>query len=176
MSRLSPLQIKALIAEARKAFAHVGAQARARGEAWDDSKESFDQFRHRQVFEACGQPGLSKAANDHFNLIKARFLTLQAEDGRALEAILRAGSERPRQLTVLIERELARAGLPETYANSIAQDRFGIAHLEDLAESQLEQLLFTVRNRLAARRRKAAEWNPCPSLKSAVEENPQSAI
>lgn len=162
--KLSPLQIKSLIAEARKAFAYLGAQARARGEEWDDSKEAFDRWRHREVFAACGRHGLSQATNDDFNLIKARFLTLRGEDGKSMEQLLKAGTDKQRQIRHSINSVLASGGLPDEYGHSIALDKWGVP-MDDLNEKQLLQLVMTLRSRVRARSKKsAAPSNPCPSV------------
>lgn len=163
MSKLSPLQIKALITEARKAFAYVGVKAVSAGLAWDDSNKAFDQWRRQVVMSTCGAPGLTHATNDDFRTIRSAFYSFQGRDDLALKDLLAADSEKERQLRHSIQSVLSSGGLPDEYGHSIALDKWGVP-MDDLDQHQLLQLLMTLRARLKARAKKAARVSPCPSV------------
>lgn len=157
---MSPKQTQSLILEGKESFAYIAAQARARGEEFDDSPAAFDAWRHAQVLAACGKTGLRDATNSDFNLILAAFQTARGADDKALNSLLKAGTEKVRQLRAVIWKTLERAGLPAEYAHAIALDRFGLT-VDDLTEQQAKQLLSTVANRVRSRARRAAS-NPNP--------------
>jgi hypothetical protein len=158
---LSKKEIWPLIAEGRKSFAYIAAQARARGDAFDDSPAAFDAWRHEQVMAACRKPGLRDATHADFNLILAAFQTARGDDDKALNSLLKAGTEKVRQLRTVLWRKLESAGLPPEYAQSIALDKWGVP-VADLTEPQTKQLLFTITNRVNARHRKAESPAPAP--------------
>lgn len=145
MKLLSPKQKAALAQMARRAFNKQVAAGHLDG-------ITFDQWRHDEVERLTGKPGLRECANADWNSLAAHFESLAGDDGRALNHLLRAGSDRARQYAAVIQRELQRADLPLEYAEAIALDRWK-KPMADLEEEALRLLMVTIKSRLAARRR-----------------------
>lgn len=149
MKGLSSLQKSKLAQLARRAWQHLG---RTAAEPLPD----FDAWRRAEVYTACGKYGLSEATNDDFNLIAARFLQHLGEDGEAFEMLLRATSEKRRQMEHVLLEVLSGAQLDQRYAESIARARWDKS-VGELNDHEFEQLLVTVKNRAQSKRRKLQE-------------------
>jgi len=80
---LSPLQIKTLIALARKAFAHLCDKG-----ALSDSAE-FNAWRHQQCLQTVERGGLRECRNEDFLPLKAHFLRLQVREEEATSCLER---------------------------------------------------------------------------------------
>ena len=149
MKGLSSLQKSRLAQLARRAWQHLG---RTAAEPLPD----FDTWRRSEVYAACGKYGLSEATNDDFNLISARFLQHLGEDGQAFEMLMRATSEKRRQMEHVLLEVLSGAQLDQRYAESIARARWGKS-VGELNDHEFGQLLVTVKNRARSKRRKLQE-------------------
>lgn len=153
---LSNLQKSRLAQLAARAFRRQCAIARGRGEEPDSSWRAHDVWRHQQVAAACGKMGLRCCGQDDFNLVEAHFLHLLGEDGRALQSLV-AHQAQPRSTAeAVLWRELQKAGdvgITRDYLAAICKRQFGCSLL-DASERQLWNLVYTVRNRASARRKK----------------------
>lgn len=76
-------------------------------------------------------------------------------DGAALRHLLRESEEPKRTAEAVLVRELSNAGLPNAYAEKISLNKFGQSII-DLDSRKLWQLIYTIRNRAAAKRRKSS--------------------
>ncbi len=145
MSALTNLQKGNLAQLARRAYKYAGSRAA-------ETLPEFDQWRRAEVFAACGKHGLTDAGNSDFNHIAAHFHSILGEDGVALNELLRAGTERRRQMEVVLLRELDSAGFSQCYAEQISRARFGLA-VADVSDAQFQMLLMTVKSRARAKRK-----------------------
>lgn len=141
---------------ARRALNIVRALARGRGETFDVKEEDW---RHEEVIAACGKHGLRCCSQDDYAAVKAHFLDKLGQHGDAFNAQVRAATEKRRQAEAVLVRECEKAGFKLAYADAICrtQNKCG---LFDATEKQLWHLIYTVRNRAAAKRRQA---NPQPA-------------
>ena len=149
MTPLSNKQKASLAQLARRAWQHVGSAAA-------DPLPDLDTWRRSEVFAACGKHGLSECTQREFNLVAAHFHSILGEDGIAMNELLRAGTERRRQMEMVLLRELESAHLPLSYAESISRSRFGVT-VTETSDVQFQQLLITVKARARAKRRKQME-------------------
>ena len=147
MKPLSARQKAVLCQIARRAFDKLTASNKIVG-------ISLDTFRHDEVERAVGRPGLRACGNDHYLPLCSHFESLTGEDGRALNHLLDAGTDKKRQIEHLIVAALAGANLPITYAEKIAQDKFKRGVM-DCDERQLRFVLVTVKARVSSRSRSA---------------------
>lgn len=153
MKPFSNSQKAALCQMARRAFNKLTSTGQISG-------IDLDTWRRDEVERVTGRPGLRECGNDDYRKLAAHFESLAGEDGRALNHLLASGTEKRRQLEVVLRRALQAAGLPIEYGESIALARWKIPS-EDLSDHQFQQLLFTVKARCASRRR-AAVRQPSP--------------
>ena len=116
--------------------------------------EAREQFRHDQVASACGKHGLRCCSQDDYKRVEAHFLDLLGETARAFDAHLRAETEPRRQAEAVLVRECARFGLALGYAAAICSRQFR-CDLADATTQQVWNLVYTIRNRGAARARQA---------------------
>lgn len=137
---LSNQQKAALALLAKEAYAAQG------GDAMLGMTER--EFRHEEVAKACGKGGLTECSQDDYNPIKARFLDLKGESGRALNAHLAHQTEDVSVARFKLQEALKLAGKGEAYAAAIARHRFKCA-LEQCSAKQLWQLVFTLNKRRA---------------------------
>ena len=148
MKPLSKLQKAALAQMARRAFNVLTAKGDIHGITADD-------WRHDEVERVTGRPGLRECHGSHYNKLAAHFESLAGEDGRALKHLVREQTDSRRQAEVVLLDVLSKASLPLGYAEAIARDKFHCAVLETDSR-QCWQLVYTVKSRLTARRRKSA--------------------
>jgi hypothetical protein len=122
---------------------------------YDDlpATKARQQFRHDQVVKACGKIGLRCCSQDDYLRVKAHFLDLLGETGKALDAHVRAETEGLRVVTNKIHAACREFGFTLGYANKICQ-RFRV-NLDGATEKQLWTVFYTVRNRGLAKRRAA---------------------
>ena len=138
------------------------ALARLARRAWSAARErgataaDFDTWRHDQVQQVTGQPGLRHLTQQHFRRVRGHFLHLLGNDDSALRDIIAAETEGPRQTLFILARETTKAGLPMAYPAAIARNRFHNQNLDELTEKQLWMLIYTVRNRRKPARRLVA--------------------
>ena len=152
MKPLSNLQKSVLCQIARLAFDKLTASNMIIG-------ISLDTWRRGEVERAVGLPGLRACGNDDYRPLCSHFESLAGEDGRALNHLLAAGTDKKRQIEHLIVAALAGANLPITYAEKIARDKFKRGVM-DCDERQLRFVLITIKARSTSHRRKS---NPRPS-------------
>ena len=119
-----------------------------------DGPLDAEEFRHEQVKLATGKPGLTACTQDDWNLLHAHFLALNGETGQAYQAAIRHGTEPARVAMHKLHEALRKAGLPMAYVAAICRRQFKCAP-EDASPKQLWNLVFTINNRGAARRKRA---------------------
>jgi hypothetical protein len=141
---------------ATRAFNLEVARARGRecGEMRSDAAAQ-EAWRHEEVGKACGKEGLRCCSQLDYRAVEGHFLGLLGETKRAFSAHLASATEGRRQAEAVLSRELTRAGLSPGYVETICQRQYRCSVL-DAGEKQLWSLVYTVRNRAAARRRKEA--------------------
>lgn len=167
-----------------RAFRLLGAKARGRGEVWPPSElvgrdsaepsqdparsndqgstesrptesEILKRFRHAEVAKACGKLGLRCCSQDDYGTVKAHFLSLLGEDGRALKAHVEGANNPDRIAEWKLSQEIdaaAAVGITRRYAEEICKRQFGCTILEATTK-QKWNLMFTIRNRAAAKRK-----------------------
>lgn len=145
---LTSAQRQGLAQLARRAWA----KARERGGAAED----FDTWRHDQVQQVTGQPGLRALTQQHFRRVRGHFLYLVGNDVAALRDIVASETEGSRQTLFILARECQNAGLPLAYPTAIARNKFHNSNLDELTEKQLWMLIYTVRNRRSRAKRLVA--------------------
>lgn len=114
---------------------------------------SFDEWRHSEVTKACGKNGLRCCDQDDYAGLKAHFLDAAGASGAAFNWHVRAQSQGDRVAMAVLRRECGAAGVKVAYAAAICLRQFRCT-LEDASEKQIWSLVYTVRNRAAAKRRK----------------------
>jgi len=112
-------------------------------------------FRHAQVAKACHKHGLRCCSQDDYGAIKAHFLHLLGEDGQAMKAHVHGASNDQRVAEWKLFNEIkaaAGAGITVGYVEAICRRQFGCT-ITDTTAKQKWALLYTVRNRAAAKKR-----------------------
>lgn len=139
-----------------RAFRFLGAKARGRGEPWpEDITANLAAFRHGEVAKACGKLGLRCCSQDDFALVKAHFLHLLGEDGRALKAHVHGvnNDERIAEWKLMEAiKDAAAVGIDRRYAEAICKRQYGCTIIEASAK-QKWNLMFTIKNRARAKRK-----------------------
>lgn len=74
-----------LVLQAREAFDHQNRLGRI------EPGQSFDDWRHDQVMDAVGVPGISKIARSEWRKVKAHFLALSGRDDEAFKLLNQTG-------------------------------------------------------------------------------------
>lgn len=124
--------------------------------AWEKDPEAdgidADHYRREQVAAAVGKDGLRCCTQLDYARLMAHALHLVGEDGAALEWHLRAETEPKRQAEAVLQRELGRAGLKLEYASAICRRQYR-CEIADASPKQIWGLVYTVRNRGAAKSR-----------------------
>lgn len=136
---------------ARRALNQVRALARGRGETFEVDEETW---RHEEVITACGKHGLRCCSQDDYKTVEAHFLDRLGAHGAAFNAQVQAATEKRRQAEAVLVREIEKAGLHLNYANAICQRQYRCT-IFDATEKQLWTLVYTIRNRAAAKRKSA---------------------
>lgn len=133
---------------------------------------ALNAWRRREQLQATGIESLTQATQAHFRPLKAHFLTLAGREAEALGLHLRSGPTRDHgqpgdtheereKWRHLILRELQEHGrrmaaegrddvITAAYVESIARAKHR-RRLDSLTARDLERLLYTTRNRIAAR-------------------------
>lgn len=156
---------KRLVAQAAAAAWRVCPQ---RGEYLDANPELSatavaDAWRRVQQGEVLGLPrqSLREATQADFPALMAHFLGLREQwsqgtpGAQSLRWAARAATDGSRRALHVLRRELKAAGLHEEYAQSICRRQHRLS-LAEASERQVWGIVYTVRNRAAARRRRAA--------------------
>lgn len=121
----------------------------------------LDTWRRDECERAVGKPGLRECDNGDYLKLLAAFESLAGEDGRAMNALVKEQSESRRRNEFILVREMERGGFGPAYVETICRSQFKCA-VADATADQLLKLAFTIRNRSAARRRKAESPAPEP--------------
>ncbi|MEY2408846.1 MAG: hypothetical protein QOF48_1516 [Verrucomicrobiota bacterium] len=145
MKALSLRQKSVLCQVARRAFDLL----RSKGQL---SGVTFDDWRRDECERAVGKPGLRFCGNSDYNGLLARFNSLAGEDGRAMNAYVREQSEKHRQVEAVLVREMEAGGFGPAYVDAICKAQFKCSVL-DAKTDQILKLIYTIRNRAAAKRR-----------------------
>lgn len=85
---LSAPEVRKLVMQAKDAYATQLAQGRV------EPGQSFDDWRHEQVFNVAGVDGLSKLSRSQFRAVLAHFLTLHGRDDEAFQVLAKTGKKR----------------------------------------------------------------------------------
>jgi hypothetical protein len=144
--------------------------------------ETADQWRHAQVMECVGMPGLRACHNGHYRALVNHFARMagkivsydaQILAGKPTRASAPEDTYQNRQIeaTLILESIMDHADrmrkkgrtdiITAAYVEKIAAAKFKTTHgeLRHLTVEQLSQLLFTVRNRINAREGKGDSDN-----------------
>ena len=124
--------------------------------AWELAEREVgtpDEFRQQEVARACGKVGLRCCSQDDYLRVKAHFLELCGEPGAAFNAHVRAETEPLRQAQAVLRRECQAAGVGLEYANAICRSQNQGRGLDSVDDRRVWFLIFTIRNRGAARRK-----------------------
>ena len=174
MSALSIKQKQHLAQLARRAFNLEGAKARSSGVnehdiqiapdwqtamaalAAEGSNKAFEEWRHQHVARACGKQGLRCCSQLDYKTVEAHFLHLLGEDGRAMNAHVRADSEPRRQAEAVLVKKCKECGFTLNYAAGLCQAIHKVA-LDDAPPGVIWKVIYTVENRGRARSKKMQE-------------------
>ena len=145
---------KATLSIAGKAAWEIQHQAGLTDSACDD-------WRHEQVFIACGKAGLREATNKHYRAILAHFQRLCGQEQKAQSTWAKTGrvqgsteahdTHENREVARAILRDLIASSqglIGEGYVDAISRSKFAAKTPPDLAAAQLQELVITVRERL----------------------------
>lgn len=154
MSALSKKQKAYLAGLSERAFNLAAAKARGAGEEMTTDWRARGDWRREQVAVACGKAGLRCCGQLDYAAVEAHFLGLLGETKRAFEAHVRSATEERRQADAVLLRETEKAGLSPMYVEAICRRQFRCPVMDANAK-QLWCLVYTVRNRAAAKRRRA---------------------
>jgi len=115
-------------------------------------------WRHREAIKACGLR-ISEASQQHYDELVSHFSQLAGQPGRAFGAEMRKGTDSQRIALFKLREELAKQGLTDGYAASIAKHKFKVMSLERLTAKQVWVLVYDLRRiagGAAGKARKAA--------------------
>lgn len=121
------------------------------GAASHPTEEMLAEYRHAEVEKATGKPGLTACVQDDWNPLLAHFLALVGETGVAFNVAMRHGTEPKRVAMHKLGEALAKARLPMAYAAAICRRQYK-CEPADASPKQLWNLVFTIKNRGAARK------------------------
>jgi hypothetical protein len=133
---LSKAQKATLCILAREAYDRVGIHT------GDDLAE----WRHAEQTAAVGKASLCDCVQDDFLPLKAHFLNLCGESGRAMNAHIRHQSEDKRVAMHKLEASCRERGLEMGYPAAICRTQYKCT-LDEASAPQLWRLVYTVRNR-----------------------------
>ena len=112
-------------------------------------------WRREQQRERFGLASLTAATQDQYADLKAHFEALAGNAGEAFET-LRKGLEHKRRVAWWnLQKAIRESGFRMAYALDICRKQYHCG-LEDASTKQLWQLVFTIRNRSAAKRSRQA--------------------
>jgi len=151
-TRVPTFKVKGGISDRQKAVICLWA-GKAAAVAGVTGYKAVEEWRRAEQKKAFGLESLTDAYQADYPKIKAHFESLAKESGRALNTHFRAAFNGKRQYRWLLDKALAEAGLQTGYAAAICRTQFK-CDLDEASETQLKMLLFTVRNRGAAKAEK----------------------
>ena len=152
---LSKPQIRSLILAALAAH-----REQARLGLWDAQADGgFDAFRHAAAWESCRIASFKALRQRHYEAVLARLRALAGDERGAARAQRRAAGDDTRRALHALDGECRRlAGAfggvegARSYAAALAR-RIHHGSLAELSARQTWQVLFTLRNRAASKRR-----------------------
>jgi hypothetical protein len=103
-------------------------------------------WRRGAQFDAVGKSSLTECAQSDYLRLRAHFLSLKGESGRAMSAHVQHQTEPERVAMFKLEEACAKKRLPLSYAESIGRQRFK-TDLDKLSAKQIWWLVFTMNNR-----------------------------
>jgi hypothetical protein len=107
---------KAYLAQlAKKVFDHIDIGGHA------DGRAAEEKFRHTETAKACGKLGLRCCTQDDYGHVKAHFLNLLGQPGRALAADVRQATNGRRVIEHKIVALCREAGIHQAYADGICK-------------------------------------------------------
>lgn len=142
---LTKRQLAALCMLAEKAAAAHGITGWREVRAW----------RKEQQLERFGLASLTAATQAQYADIKGHFQALAGDAAEAYETVRRGLDNKRRVARWNLDKAVKESGLRMVYVLSICQNQYHCG-IEDASTKQLWQLVYTVRNRAAAKQRKAS--------------------
>lgn len=121
-------------------------------------------WRRAEQLARFGLASLTAATQEQYAGIKAHFEVMASKADRAFATELRGQDNKRRVARWNLEKALRESGLRMAYAIAICKRQYRCG-IEDATEKQLWQLVYTLRNRGSAKRKKAGESKPtdnCP--------------
>jgi hypothetical protein len=116
---------------------------------------TIDDWRRSEVARATGKLGLRCCTQSDSCACQAHVWELLGEPGRALYWLQRGQGEGQRQAMAVLERTCRECGLPLSYPAAVCRRQNRGLELAHASERQLWSLIYTVRNRAYARRKRA---------------------
>ena len=152
---LTNKQKRILSQDTERAYRFEAAKARGRGEEWDMSAKAINQWRHDQVVIAVQKVGLRCCSQADYSAVKAHFLHILGEDGKAMRSLVRSQSEEQRQYEWKITEACRALGVQIFYANGICRRMFHGTVLLDASVDQLRKVFIALNAELHKRRTRA---------------------
>ena len=149
---LSKVQKRHLSQLARRAYNLGRAKARGMDPLNEILTLAEKDWRHNQVARVCGKDGIRLCGQEDYKAVEAHFLNIQGAPGQALNSHVASASEAQRTAMFILKRECAQNAFDLNYANAICHTQFK-RNIYDATERQLWCIVYTIRNRAAARRR-----------------------
>ena len=135
---LTTRQLQALCIMAREAYENL------RGLGLEE--RGFDAWRHEVCRQVTGKESFKAVGNAEYGRLRGRFAAMagrrsaERTEGKRVDNSIR-------QLRWLVQKEVDAAGLEVDYVRRISADKFRQEDLRKLDKRQLQQLLYTIRNR-----------------------------
>ena len=115
--------------------------------------QMVDAWRHEETHRLIGITSLTQANQTHYADLLTHFQALAGETSRAFNTAMR-GSDNPRRVARWKLNEALREGeLRQAYAAAICWRQYRCA-LAEATEAQLWRLVYTIKNRVNARKKK----------------------
>lgn len=115
--------------------------------------DCFEAWRHVEQGKAVGIQSLCECTQAHYARALAHFQRLAGQEGAAQHTEAR-DQDNPRRIALWkLRQALTEAGLPESYAAAICRRQYRCA-LSEASDKQVWCLVYTVRNRAAAAKRR----------------------
>lgn len=152
---------------ARRAFNLEAARARGSGDVLADGEpdgghpldpllRDAEHYRHAHVAIACGKLGLRCCSQDDYRAIEAHFLNLLGETKQAFNSFVLSTTEKTRVAKYMVVKACKEFDFQIGYAEHICREQNHGASLDDVDPKTLWRIVYTIRTRGAARRRRKA--------------------
>lgn len=162
---------------ARRAFNLEVARARGAGEVIEDNQPSdpllqdAEHYRHAHVAFACGKMGLRCVSQDDYKAIEAHFLNLLGETKRAFNSFVLSATEKKRVAKYMVVAACKEFDFQIGYAEHICREQNNGTGLDDVDSKTLWRIVFTIRTRGAARKRRQQSQSTETSTKQPKAKN-----